>query len=173
MVTRFKQFWCLLGLDGKIPVLWMKNLTCDWECGTLATDVLFSISMKWEPFTVLSRGTHRKPTVTDSLTVKTPGKFYFMSSACSMSCKPMKTCPKQEHWMFPGIPVPSWPETKCSAAEWGVSVLVLSVSATPVPPMLGQLFGNCLKNKIESQDQRKKDIIRLKHNGRQQWKMWK
>lgn len=127
MVTRFKQFWCLWGLDGKIPVLWMKTLTSDWECGTLVTDVLFSISMKWEPFTVLkiwAKGS--KPIVIGSLTIKTPGKFYFMSSACSMSCKPMKNCTNQEHGMFPGIPVPSWPETKCSDAEWGVSVLVLS-----------------------------------------------
>lgn len=115
MTANFKQFWHLWGLAGKVPVLWMKNLMCDWECGTLVTDALFSIPVKMGPIGCLenmSLGTNREPAVVYSLTIKTPESFISCQMLCRSCCNQyeLQIHANWENWMF------SW--DSCSWLVW-------------------------------------------------------
>lgn len=94
--------------------------------------------------------------------------FYLISSALQVMLQPECTLSyrgETEHiGYFPGIPGPGWSRAKYKVAEQGAS-LVLSGSvfyaASPhARPVLEKL------PQTQSQDQRKRDIIRLNHSGR-------
>lgn len=154
MTANFKQFWHLWGLAGKVPVLWMKNLMCDWECGTLVTDALFSIPVKMGPIGCLenmSLGTNREPAVVYSLTIKTPRKFYLMSNALQIMLQPVwaaNPCKLRKLDVFLGFLFLAGlePNTMMQNREH-LCLCSHIASATPLPPMLSQLWKNCLEHK--------------------------
>lgn len=133
---------------------------CDWEY-TLVIGTLFSTPLKIKPicfgslkFENMTLCTHSKHAVVDSLTVKTAGRFYLISSSLQLILQPECTLSypgETEHvGCFPGIPVPGWSRAKYKDASRERLSLVLSrVSSTPLPPMLGQFWKNCLKHKTE------------------------
>lgn len=60
---------------------------------------------------------------------------------------------------FPGISVPHWSIAKYKDAEHHISLsLMLSVSSTPIPPMLRQFWKNCLKHKTGKVRVKRRDI---------------
>lgn len=84
----------------------------------------------------MSLCTCSKPAVVDSLTIKTAGRFYLISSALQLilqsECTLSYPGESERVGCFPGIPVPGWARAKYKDAEQGASLsLVLSRECLP------------------------------------------
>lgn len=147
------------------PYKWLRMWYTSYRCPVLHLHEMGTIYCLEN----MSQGIHSKPTVIDSLRwlLRLLESFISCQVLAVWAANPWKPVQTKNMGCFLGFlfPVGLKPNAMMLSGEY-LSFCSLSVSTTPVPPMLGHLFGNCLKHKIESQDQRKKDIIRLKHSGR-------